>query len=322
MASLQSDLFVGVVPFVAAAQAGSYREAAAQLGLTPSALSKAISRLEQELGVVLLARSTRGVAVTDEGALFLASCQEAVAGVARAREGLADMQRAPRGKLSVSVPLILGQRVVLPALAGFLERHPGLSVHVGCTDRFVSLEDAGVDVALRIGAMPPSRLPARKLRTVRWLTVAAPSYLARRGVPQHPSELDQHDCLAFVRPNGTRQAWQFVQAEAKPPRTRLTSDHGQGLIDAARAGVGLFQAHDYAVADALSRGELVEVLAPFSAPGPALHLLLAAGKRKSPKVRAFVDFILPLTLAPQHVTRLQPASAVFVDIPSPAAGTS
>jgi len=290
-----ADLFSGVVPFVTAAEAQSFRGAARKLGLTPSAVSKAITRLEARLGLRLLNRTSRSVSLTEEGEAFLRGCQEAVVSVRSAEERVLQAHRAPRGRLTVSLPLLLGKLVVLPALKQFCERYPALSVHASLTDRVVSLAEENVDAVVRVGTLADSRLSARKLRDVRWLTVAAPTYLAQRGIPRTPAELSSHNCLKFVLPNGTVQEWEFGApgaARAIETQGSLFCDHGEGLIEAACAGLGVFQAHDYSVAKPLAAGRLVEVLADFIAPGPPISLLVAPGKRVSPKIRAFVEFMI------------------------------
>ncbi|HYQ01149.1 MAG TPA: LysR family transcriptional regulator [Polyangiaceae bacterium] len=296
MKDRSADLFSGVVPFVAAAEAQSFRVAARKLGLTPSAVSKAITRLEARLGLRLLNRTARAVSLTDEGEAFLRGCQDAVQNVRSAEERVLLAHRAPRGRLTVSLPLLLGKLVVLPALKQFCERYPALSVHASLTDRVVSLADENVDAVVRVGTLANSRLSARKLRDVRWVTVAAPAYLAQRGLPRTPADLTSHNCLKFVLPNGTPQEWLFAKPGAKAGTSAtpgsLFCDHGEGLIEAACAGLGLFQAHDYSIAKPLAAGRLVEVLADFSASGPPISLLVAPGKRVSPKVRAFSEFIV------------------------------
>jgi len=293
-----ADLFSGVLPFVTAAEAQSFRVAARKLGLTPSAVSKAITRLEARLGLRLLNRTSRSVSLTDEGEAFLRGCQEAVTSVRAAEERVLQAHRAPRGRLTVSLPLLLGQLVVLPVLKQFCDRYPGLSVHAKLTDRAVSLTDENVDAVVRIGKIPNSRLAAKKLRDVRWVTVAAPSYLAQRGIPRTPEELASHNCLKFVLPNGTVQEWQFGtrgnELRATPTPGSLLCDHGGGLIEAACAGLGLFQAHDYSIAQPVTAGRLVEVLSDFSVTGPPIWLLMAPGRRRAPKVRAFVEFVVEL----------------------------
>lgn len=292
MATRENELFTGVLPFVTAARARSFRAAAKQLGVTPSAISKAISRLEAELGVQLLRRTARSVTLTSEGESFLRGCEGAVEQLRLARSQVSHAQGSIRGKLTVSLPVLLGAELIVPALSQLCERHPGLSLRTLLTDRFVDLAEERIDAVVRIGEVADSRLTVRRLRRLRWLTVAAPSYLAQRGVPQTIEQLSGHEQLGFLLPDGLVQSWKFCDRE-HVPSGRLVSDHGGSLIHAARAGHGIFQAHDYAVRAALARGELVELLAPFAAAGPPMNLLMAAG-RVSARARAFGELILEL----------------------------
>jgi DNA-binding transcriptional LysR family regulator len=195
---------------------------------------------------------------------------------------------------------MLGKLVILPALKQLSDRHPALTVHASLTDRLVPLEEEDLDAAVRVGVLPSSRFPARRLRNVRWVTVGAPGYLARRGVPRVPDDLAAHNCLKFLLPSGIVREWEYASGDATgpvrtpPTRGTLIADHGEALVEAALSGLGLFQAHDYVVGEALAQGRLVEVLADFTAPGPPISLLLAPGKRSSAKVRAFVEFIVEL----------------------------
>jgi len=287
------DLFDNLIPFVAIAEAGSFREAARGLGVTASAVSKAIAKLENDVGVRLLHRTARRVQPTTEGEDFLHACRDAVTKIRSARERLQDSQRAPRGRLRVSLPPVFSARVVA-ALPRLLAMYPELAVEVTATDRFVQLTDENVDVAIRIGTSDDSTNVARKLRTLALATVASPSYLARCGTPRTPAELEHHACLRFVLPTGVPQPWLFRTRRATTT-TRvsgvLTADHGEALLAAAIAGIGIIQAPDVMISDAIERGDLVQILTPFAAAGPPLVALCAPGRNRSPKVRAFVDFV-------------------------------
>ncbi len=291
------DPFAGLVPFVATAEALSFRDAAAQLGVTSSAVSKAVSKLEAEVGVRLLHRTSRCVSLTTDGELFLARCRDALDRARGARELLVDTRRAPRGLLRVSLPLPFG-RVVLPALPAFFERYPNLAIHVGLTDRFVRLTEEKVDVVIRIGEVEESRAVARRLRNVRWIAVASPAYLARHGIPMTPADLAGHNCLKFVRPKGLTAEWVLLD-DAKEPHTvavegNLAADNGDALVAAAVAGVGIVLAHDFMVKKELAAGDLVEILPGHAPPGPPIAALSAPGRNASPKVRAFIDFVRTL----------------------------
>lgn len=295
---IAAALFAGVMPFVATAEARSLTGAARRLGVTPSAVSKAIARLEAELGARLLNRTARTVTLTDEGTLFYRECRSAVAGVSSARAALADAQGSPRGMLRVSLPVALGELVIMPALGRLLGRFPGLSLEALLTDRLVDLTAENVDVVVRIGRAMPSGLARRRLPSVRWVTVASPAYLARRRAPVVPQDLAEHNCLQFILPKGVPQPWSLRSqaAPSAPVTTRgnLSSDHPGGLVQAALAGLGLLQVHRYIVAHALREGRLVEVLEDHAPPALPANLLFPTARARSPKVRAFVDAVSEL----------------------------
>lgn len=283
-----ADLFAGIVPFVATVEARSLTRAARRLALTPSSISRALTRLESELGVRLLVRTSRTVALTPEGELFYRDCQAAVAGVRHARETVAAALTAPRGTLRVSLPLALGELVVMPALPRLVSRHPGLAVEAMLTDRLVDLAAEHIDAVVRIGAPRATGLKRHMLPVVRWATVAAPAYLAARGTPRTPEDLAQHNCLHFILPTGSPQPFQLTTRRGPlklATHGNLASDHPGGLLTAAIAGLGLLQAHAYTVAPALADGRLVEVLADLAPPPLPLTILY---RSRSANLRAFI----------------------------------
>ncbi len=296
MAVSRSDLFDGVVPFVATADAKSFRKAAKELRVTTSAVSRAIARLEAKVGVRLLHRTARAVSLTSEGEAFLAVCRDAVRKVESARDLLSAEQAAPRGLLRVSLPSTFGRRVVegLPAL---LATHPSLEVEAFLTDRFVQLSDEKMDVAVRLGTVEDSSCVRFPLRATRLVTAAAPSYLLTRGAPRVPADLATHNCLKFILPSGLTRAWFFADGDrTQEPELsgNFRGDHGEPLLAAALAGLGLVQAPDVLLESELAQGQLVEVLADYSVAGPLLTALVAPGRQRSPKVRAFVEMLRAL----------------------------
>ncbi|HVE82088.1 MAG TPA: LysR family transcriptional regulator, partial [Myxococcales bacterium] len=214
---MDGDLFTGVPHFFHVAEERSFRRAAQKLGLTPAAVSKAVLKLEEKLGVKLLQRTSRAVALTPEGAEFLTRCREAISSLHAGHEQLSESRRQPRGELSLSLPFILG-RVVVPALPRLAARYPELSVRVTMTDRLVRLQEEQVDVGVRVGAREDSALISRLLGASRWVTVAAPSYLARHGEPSRPEELARHTCVQFVAPSGRPRDWTFTDGKGGPGR--------------------------------------------------------------------------------------------------------
>jgi LysR family transcriptional regulator for bpeEF and oprC len=289
------DLFSGVLPFLHTAEERSFRKAAAHLGVTTAAISKAVARLEAELGVTLLHRTSRHVSLTPEGAAFLEHCREAVARMQSGRELVAQAQKVAEGELKVSLPLILG-RAVVPELGRLASRHPRLSFNLSLTDRFTRLVEEGVDVAVRIGELEDSSLVSRTLRVPQWVTVASPAYLGRHGLPRHYKELERHACLKFVTPSGTTREWSFRDRRGARPLTVRTPDafridHGELMVETAVAGLGICQAFDFMVAEHLRSGRLVEVLAPYATQGPPIRALCLPRRHATPRVRVFLDFL-------------------------------
>jgi DNA-binding transcriptional LysR family regulator len=304
----RDDLFGGVLPFVHAAEARSFRRAAERLGVTPAAVSKAVLALEERLGTKLLARTSRTVALTPEGAAFLARARDAVASLQAARETVADARRQPRGEVALTVSAVVA-RPVLRALPRLAERHPQLAFRVSVTDRLVRLAEEGVDVAVRVGALDDSGLVARPLRATRWATVASPAYLARHRTPATPADLAGHDCLRFLAPNGRPREFTFAERGEARPRAvrvsgRLVVDQGEHLLEAALGGLGICQVLDFMVADHLAAGRLVELLAAQAGAGPPIQAVSTPERARSANVRALFAFLV------ETFARLGPADGL------------
>lgn len=282
--TMDRELFRGIVPFVAVAESLSFRRAASRLGVTSAAISKAVLALEAELGMQLLQRTSRAVSLTHEGELFLARCQGAIAQVTFAREQLRGAGKGPQGQAVVSAPFVLAPMVVR-ALAELRLRHPRLGVRLQVSDQVSRLAAEGVDVAVRMGPIEDQSLVVRPLGRTRWLTLAAPDYLARRGTPQHVSELAQHECVVFVGPNGRDRAWSFESGGVNVAAA-LRLDHGPSLLCAARSGLGIVQVLDFMGAADVRAGRLLALFEDVSAEGPALNALCTARRRSSANVKA------------------------------------
>jgi LysR family transcriptional regulator, regulator for bpeEF and oprC len=282
------DPFSGVVPFVHVAEERNFRRAAERLGVTTAAVSKAVAKLEADLGVSLLARTSRSVALTPEGEAYLARCREALSAIRDAREQVARTRGVAQGPLRVTVSAIIA-RVVVAELARFTQRHPQVTLHLSVTDRVAKLGEEEIDVAIRTGALDDSTLVARKLYAPRWVAVASPAYLARRGTPSTPEELMRHDTLRFVTPRGKPRAFAFTSG-AVDTKGPLFVDNGDMLVHAALAGVGIAQVLDFMVDDALREGRLIEVLREHAVAGPTVHAVCASRRKNVPRVRAFLDF--------------------------------
>ncbi len=288
-----AELFRGVVEFVHTAHARSFRVAAEQLGVTSAAVSKAVKRLEADLGVSLLHRTTRRVTLSDEGETFLARCEDAMALVQSARTEAVAAGRAPRGRLTISLSHVLGPFIV-DLLPRFRRRHPGVTLDLRLTDRRSRLVDDRVDVALRVGKLPDSSLVARRLWQTRWVAVASPAYLATAPAIRSPDDLHQHACIRFRSPRGKPVPWTFAGPDGEQQLDApagLELDHGGLVVRAAIADLGVAQVFDFMVGDALAQGQLVEVLGEHAAAGPDVHALTVASQRKTPRVRVFLDYL-------------------------------
>jgi DNA-binding transcriptional LysR family regulator len=285
--TMRLDLFRGVVPFVAVAEARSFRAAATRLGVSVAAVSKAVKALEVELGVPLLARTTRAVALTPQGEVLLERSRVAVAAMQGARDTLDGAHRAPRGPLVISAPFVVAPLVtaVLPLLRA---RYPELRFTLRVSDALAKVGEGEVDLALRVGVLADSTLVARKLCSTRIVSAATPAYLSRRGTPHSLEQLERHDCLVLVAPNGKPRPWLFASGPRAVPATMLV-DHGPSLVDAALSGLGICQAFDFMVQPLIATGALVEVLPQLAATGPNIFAVCTAAKKTNPNVRVAID---------------------------------
>ncbi|HTJ98763.1 MAG TPA: LysR family transcriptional regulator [Bordetella sp.] len=290
--------------FAKVAETRSFTDAAKHLGLTSSAVSKAITRLEQELGVRLLHRTTRSVGLTNDGASFFERCQQILADVQDAENSLNRSRAAPHGRLRVHMPVGFGRRVIVPHLSGFIERFPDLVLDAELSDRMVDLAYEGIDVAVQIGELADARLIGRRLCNLRFVACAAPEYLARHGEPATPDDLDRHHCLAYVLLHtGRYREWQFVKdgrTFGKTVSGRLNINNAESLLEAATAGLGVAMISNFIAADALRDGRLRPILTDYVALGPQVSAVYLPSKNLSPKVRAFVDFLSDLIASNPH----------------------
>jgi LysR family transcriptional regulator, regulator for bpeEF and oprC len=287
------DVLADVPVFVAVAKAGGFSRAARDLGVSGAAVSKAVRRLEEALGAPLFSRTTRQVALTEEGELFLVRCEEALSQLRAGRDTLALAQQVAEGEVRVSLSFTLG-RFLSARLPALLERYPGLRVHLKFTDRLAGLVSDRVDVALRLGPLEDSDLIARRLWQTRWATVASPAYLAKRGTPTTLADLAHHRCIKFCSPRGKVTEWSFHESgesRTYSTPTAISIDQGEYLVDAAVAGAGISQVFAYMIGEHVRDGRLVEVLPGNSAPGPPLHALCLRGHQHLPRIRALMSFL-------------------------------
>lgn len=286
------DRLSALMPFVCTAELGSFAAAGRALALSPSAVGKAVAKLEQDLRVRLLQRSTRRMQLTDEGRLYFERCKRILDDLEDANAMLSRTLDEPRGHLRISAPLI-SYHFLLPVLPEFAARFPGIELDLDFNDRIVDLIGERIDVAIRSGDLPDSRLTASPLGRFRMLLCASPAYLARAGTPSTPQDLTAHSGVRFRFPNsGSVQAWPVPGAgPSLAVRTTLTCNNMEALQGAVIRGFGIGCMPDFLVRDALNEGTLVEVLPEHTDGDGRFQLVWASNRHLSPKIRAFVDFM-------------------------------
>ena len=276
---------------VAVVDANGFAGAARKLNLSPSAVTRAINELERQLGVRLLARSTRIVRVTDGGARYADDCRRILADVAEADESVGGTHRAPRGRLTLTAPVLFGAQFVTPIVTEYLLRYPEVSAVCLFLDRVINMLDEGVDVAVRIGELADSSLQAVPVGRVRRVICAAPAYLQQCGEPRTPDDLFAHRIVSAAGVTPTPE-WRLIENGA--PRVvklhaRMTTTSNDSAVAAALGGFGLTRLLSYQVAEHLRSGRLQAVLSNFELPALPVHVLHREGQHASQRVRAFLD---------------------------------
>jgi DNA-binding transcriptional LysR family regulator len=275
--------------FAAVADRGSFAEAARRVRLSPAAVTGAVNQLEDQLGLLLFARTTRSVRLTERGALYLDRCKQILDDIEDADRQIRGEDAAPRGRMLVAAPLMFGRLHVLPIVHGMLRDHRDLSIRLTLSDRDVHLIEEGIDVAVRIGEPADSALVAIKVGEVRRVLTASPDYLARAGVPESPSALSQHDLILFEGAELTND-WHFGGASPTSFRVepRLSVNAADAAIAAAEAGFGITRTLSYQVYDALKAGRLRLVLEQFAPPPIPVNIVYTSRRLGSANVKAFI----------------------------------
>jgi len=293
------DVLGAIEAFVKVADAGSMAGAARHLGVSATQVGNRISSLEDRLHTKLLIRSTRRLDLTSFGRDYLERCREILRRLADA-DLLAEARQAePRGHIRLTAPIIFGSEMLLPGLAGYLERYPNVSVDVDLTDTLVDIDAAGFDAAIRIGAPPVSDFVARPLMPYGLMMCAAPSYLTRRGVPVVPSDLTGHDCLLYGSP-GTgddRETWRLTGPDGPisvEVTGRLRAFGAQGLRRAAGAGIGIALLPDVIARTDVAAGLLCPVLESYRPAERPLNILFRRERHISRLFRSLLDHVLDL----------------------------
>ncbi|MEM9190308.1 MAG: LysR family transcriptional regulator [Myxococcota bacterium] len=291
--------FAGVVAFVEVARQGAFNRASRALGLSASATSKAVARLEEHLGVKLLQRTTRSVSLTAEGESYLDGAERLLEGLRSLGHEVSAAVATPAGRLTVNAPAALARTWLVDALPAFQERWPEVAVELRHDDRIVDLAAQGVDVVIRSGRLPDSaNLVARKLYDETLHVVASPGYWERAGVPKHPDELQRHRCLNFrAAQTGRVFPWAFT-IDGAPSGFAFegvfSANDGEAVARAAIAGLGVAQLPGYMARPAIDNGQLTETLADYRPSLTPITALYLDRRLVAPRVRVFIDFIREL----------------------------
>ncbi len=285
------DKLKAMATFARIADEGSLTAAARALGASLPAVVRSLAALEAELGVRLFNRTTRRVALTEDGRHYLERCRQVLAAVDEAERAVTGDAAAPSGQLTVTAPVLFGQLHVGPVITGFVKRYPKVQINAVLLDRMVDLLDEGIDVGIRIGPLKDSSLVAQSLGSVRRVVVASPAFLRRHGTPQHPRDLLEANCLRIAGSNALR--WTFYEAGTafKVPVTgNLRFNHVAPLLDACAAGVGLGVFMSYQVAQHVERGALKVVLEQYEPPPQPIHVVYPQARLLPARARLFIDW--------------------------------
>jgi DNA-binding transcriptional LysR family regulator len=283
--------------FVAVAEEGSFNAAGHRLNRDATVISRRVQNLEQSLGVRLVERSTRRVALTEAGEVYLGRVRPLLRSMlAAGQEAGRFSDGEPRGRLRLALPGSFGRMWLMPMLVDFLNAYPGVTLDVAFSNRFVDLIGEGFDLAIRLGVLPDSRLVARKLAERKRMICASPAYLEQHGVPASPEDIARHQCLIFSG-KANRHVWEFAMPGGKqlvvPVAGPFISDDAEALVPAAVAGQGLLYAADWLVGRELADGRLVRVLEDFPVPDEgAIYVVHPSSRHVPNKTRAFADWIL------------------------------
>jgi DNA-binding transcriptional LysR family regulator len=287
------DKFQEMQAFTAVVDAGSFVRASDSLAMSKAAVSRQIADLETRLGVRLLHRTTRKLSLTQEGEVFYTRCRELLGGLEEAEAEATARSGQAVGVLKVSAPVSFGLLHLAALWAGFMEAHPDVSLEVSLADRMVDLVEEGFDVAVRVARLPSSSMVSRKLSSARMVLCATPQYLKKHGTPRHPSELAEHQVVAYTLLS-TGDTWQFDGPQGRVPvkvTPRMHTNSGDTCVALALGHQGLIHQPSFLVAEGLRSGRLVEVLPEYSSLELGIYAVYPTRKHVLPKVRLLIDYL-------------------------------
>jgi DNA-binding transcriptional LysR family regulator len=286
------DRFVALKVFVAVGEEQSFSAAARRLALSPPAVTRAISALEQTLGVKLLQRTTRIVRLTEAGARYLLDCKRVLSELEDADQAVSGAQAEVRGTLAITASVLFGRLFVAPLLREFLSRHPKVNVRALFVDRVVDLIDEGLDVAVRVAHLSDASFTAIRVGAVRNVVCASPGYLKRHGVPRSPEDVKERAALCYSA-DRSPPVWTFQVGKrtvSVRPSARLIVNSQEVAMQGAVAGEGLTRVLSYQAAADVKAGRLRVILSEFEPAPIPIHVIHREGRRAAARVRAFVDF--------------------------------
>ena len=286
------DRLESMSAFVAVVAAGSFSAASRQLRMPLPTVSRKVAEIEAYLQAKLLVRSTRKLVLTEAGQAYLEDCKRILEAVTEAERGASGQYNAPQGELTITAPIVFGRLHVTPVVTEFLRAYERVDVRLLLADRALNLVEDRVDLAVRIGPLPDSRLVASKVGQIRRVVCASPAYLQERGTPRTPQDLLQHECVTFA---GLTDAgsWSFRDRETVRVRSRLATSTAEAAIDATVAGIGLTCTLSYQIAESVKAGRLAVVLRKFEPPPLPVSLIYVRESRITAKLRAFIDYAAP-----------------------------
>ncbi|TAN51737.1 MAG: LysR family transcriptional regulator [Rhodospirillales bacterium] len=286
------DRLAALRSFLSVADNRSFSQAARQLGLSKSLISRQISGLEAELGVRLISRTTRRLSLTEAGQAYGERCQRILADLEEADRAVGNLQASPRGRLKVTAPMSFGTLHLAPALPRFLERFPEVGLDLSLSDRIVDLIEEGFDLAIRIGRLNESSLVAKRLCAMPRVICASPDYLRRHGEPKHPADLGHHCCFTHSE---LAQEWRLKDDQGRlegiEVKGSVRANNGEALRDLALAGLGIIYLPSFFIGPDLRAKRLIPLLEAYTPQDSGLYAVYPHSRHLSPKVRAFLDFL-------------------------------
>ncbi|MGN6389527.1 MAG: LysR family transcriptional regulator [Burkholderiaceae bacterium] len=273
---------------------GSLVATARELNLTPPAVSRRLSQLEERLGVRLLNRTTRRLSLTGEGEVYFAHAQRILGDIDELERLVSSSRAAPKGLLRVNAPLGFGRSYIGPAISAFTRMYPDVEMQLHLTDRPVSLPDEATDISIRFGEMPDSRLVAKKIAANRRLLVASPAYLRTAGEPVYPHDLTLHQCIVLRQNDSAYGNWRLSRSgrnETIKVHSKLSTNDGEVALNWALDGHGILMRAEWDVAKYLRSGRLVQLLADYETPSADIHAVYPERLNLSAKVACFVEHV-------------------------------